>query len=98
MPTMTADRARESERRGEIGEAEVPAWQRREPVAVDPVQYKAWCDDKLAAMMSEPGGVQETAAQGVSGPSSALPHGDAIQASFGRHDVSGVQAHVGGAA
>ncbi|MGK0357869.1 MAG: hypothetical protein ACI9U2_000152 [Bradymonadia bacterium] len=43
-------------------------------------------------------GVQETAAQGVAGSGGALPHLDAIQASFGQHDVSNVQAHVGGAA
>jgi|GEM_PF-5733797 len=75
-----------------------PTWQRRDPVAIDPIQYKAWCDERLASMMAEPIGVQQAAATGVSGPASALPHGDAIQASFGHHDVSGVRAHVGGAA
>jgi len=44
------------------------------------------------------GDVQAIAAQGVSGGGAPLPHGDAIQASFGSHDVSGVRAHVGGAA
>jgi len=34
------------------------------------------------------------AAHGVSGASGALPHLDAVQASFGKHDVSGVQAHT----
>ncbi|HZJ62385.1 MAG TPA: DUF4157 domain-containing protein [Kofleriaceae bacterium] len=42
--------------------------------------------------------VQRAAAYGFSGPVTALPHGAAIQALFGRHDVSGVQAHVGGPA
>jgi hypothetical protein len=42
--------------------------------------------------------VHEIAAQGTQGGGSALPHGDKIQAAFGRHDVSGVQAHTGGAA
>ncbi len=42
--------------------------------------------------------IHEIAAQGTRGSGSALPHGDAIQAAFGRHDVSGVQAHTGGAA
>lgn len=46
----------------------------------------------------ESGLLQRRAAHGVTGPSQALPHRDAIQASFGRHDVSGVQAHVGGRA
>lgn len=41
---------------------------------------------------------QTIAAQGVASGGSALPHGDVIQRSFGRHDVSGVSAHVGGEA
>src|SRR5688572_1482974 len=40
--------------------------------------------------------VQQTAQAGVSGAGTPLPHLDAIQRSFGRHDVSGVSAHVGG--
>lgn len=36
------------------------------------------------------------AAQGVQGGGSQLPHYDRIQASFGHHDVSDVQAHTGG--
>ena len=39
-----------------------------------------------------------SAARGTATTSSALPHGDAIQRSFGRHDVSAIQAHVGGEA
>jgi|GEM_PF-3536502 len=35
---------------------------------------------------------------GVAGAANPLPFGDTIQAAFGAHDVSGVQAHVGGAA
>jgi hypothetical protein len=42
--------------------------------------------------------VQATAARGVAGAGGALPHRATIQALFGRHDVSGVGAHVGGAA
>lgn len=38
------------------------------------------------------------AAQGISGPASPLPHLEQIQRSFGRHDVSQVQAHTGEAA
>ncbi|HUQ01566.1 MAG TPA: DUF4157 domain-containing protein [Kofleriaceae bacterium] len=38
------------------------------------------------------------AAQGVAGGGGALPHRDVIQASFGRHDVGGISAHVGGSA
>jgi hypothetical protein len=40
--------------------------------------------------------VQDTAAQGVSGGGGRLPHANTIQNLFGRHDVSGVEAHVGG--
>ena len=31
----------------------VPDWQRCDPVAIDPVQYKAWCDDKLAGLRGD---------------------------------------------
>lgn len=45
--------------------------------------------------------VHDVAAQGVAGPGSALPHKDAIAASFGAAHapaLDGIQAHVGGAA
>lgn len=42
--------------------------------------------------------VHEAAQRGVAGGGGALPHRDAIQKSFGTHDVSGVKAHVGGEA
>ncbi|TNF24444.1 MAG: DUF4157 domain-containing protein [Deltaproteobacteria bacterium] len=42
--------------------------------------------------------VQRAAAAGVQGGGGAMPHLGAIQQSFGKHDVSGVKAHVGGAA
>ncbi len=42
--------------------------------------------------------IHETAAAGVAGPGAPLPHLDAIQRAFGPHDVTGVRAHVGGAA
>lgn len=40
----------------------------------------------------------QAAEAGVRGSGGALPHIGAIQRAFGRHDVSGVGAHVGGAA
>jgi hypothetical protein len=46
----------------------------------------------------EGGAVQQTAAQGVASGGGPLPHGATIQQLFGRHDVSGIQAHVGGPA
>ena len=42
--------------------------------------------------------VHAAAERGTSGPGGALPHQDRIQRAFGRHDVGGVRAHVGGAA
>ena len=51
-----------------------------------------------AAAASTPEQVHAAAAEGVSGAGGALPHLDAIQQSFGAHDVSSVSAHVGGAA
>ena len=42
--------------------------------------------------------VHAVAAEGVRGAGGTLPHVELIQASFGKHDVSGVNAHVGGPA
>lgn len=65
------------------------------PFGVGPVQAKGGAE----GTSEETGeGVHETAAEGVQGPSQALPHLGKIQSSFGQHDVSGVKAHVGGAA
>ncbi|MCA9514390.1 MAG: DUF4157 domain-containing protein, partial [Myxococcales bacterium] len=50
------------------------------------------------ALSPAAGGVQGAASEGVRGASAPLPHLAAIQASFGRHDVSGVRAQVGGPA
>ncbi|MEZ4403133.1 MAG: T6SS effector amidase Tae4 family protein [Kofleriaceae bacterium] len=44
------------------------------------------------------GEVHGAAARGVDGPGGALPFQDQIQRSFGQYDISGVQAHTGGAA
>jgi len=42
--------------------------------------------------------VHAIADQGLSGAAQRLPHADRIAASFGRHDVSNIRAHVDGAA
>ncbi|MSP63397.1 MAG: DUF4157 domain-containing protein [Myxococcales bacterium] len=39
--------------------------------------------------------VRNAAEQGVAGGGGALPHHDAIQTAFGKHDVSGISAHTG---
>ncbi|HWU89117.1 MAG TPA: DUF4157 domain-containing protein, partial [Kofleriaceae bacterium] len=60
------------------------------------VQFSSSGRDPSAA--SSTGAIQDTAAKGVEGAGSPLPHLDQIQTSFGRHDVTSVQAHVGAAA
>jgi len=42
--------------------------------------------------------VQDIAARGTQGTGGTLPYADKIQAAFGRHDISSVQAYSGGAA
>ncbi len=42
--------------------------------------------------------MRKKASEGLSGGGGGLPHQQAIQESFGRHDVSSVKAHVGGKA
>lgn len=42
--------------------------------------------------------VHEAARSGVSGSGGALPHQEAIQKAFGKHDVSNIGSHVGGRA
>jgi hypothetical protein len=63
---------------------------------LDPVQRVA---EATALGLTDPAAVHAAAARGTSGPATTLPHADAIQRSFGPdHDVSGIQAHVGGGA
>lgn len=50
------------------------------------------------AIAREVGSMQAVAQRGVRGGGGALPFREQIQASFGRHDVSGIQAHTGGEA
>src|SRR5262249_5149146 len=42
--------------------------------------------------------VHAIARSGTAGSGGALPYRDQIQRAFGRHDVSGIQAHIGGPA
>ena len=58
-----------------------------------PLQLRAATGGADAA--AAPGAAQAVADEGMSGGASALPHQDAIQRSFGRHDVGQVRAHVG---
>jgi hypothetical protein len=61
-------------------------------LAAAPVQLAAGADG--AAQDGD--AVQQAAAQGIVGGGGPLPHGDTIRQAFGRHDVSGIEAHVGG--
>jgi hypothetical protein len=54
--------------------------------------------DPLTTQFRGGGEVHEAAAAGLGGGGGRLPHLDAIQASFGGHEVGGVSAHVGGQA
>lgn len=51
----------------------------------------------LSEELGEPD-VPAIAQHGVAGSGGSLPHLDRVQRAFGKHDVSGVTAHVGGAA
>ena len=60
-------------------------------LGVGNVQFKG-------APVTNPSDVQAIAAQGLQGSAQPLPHLDTIQASFGAHDVTNVEAHIGGPA
>ena len=65
-----------------------------------PVQRRAAGDAQDSSSGNPPGAgdVHAAAAHGTSGGGTSLPHLDTIQRLFGRHDVSHVQAYVGGTA
>lgn len=54
--------------------------------------------DSSATPHANPQTAADAARRGVSDPGQPLPHRDAIQQLFGRHDVQGVSAHIGGEA
>lgn len=43
----------------------------------------------------DPAAVRASAQRGIATPASPLPHAETIQRLFGRHDISGIQAHTG---
>lgn len=65
--------------------------------AAAPVQRSASASTKQVERADGPA-VQQAAAWGITDRGSSLPHADTIQRLFGRHDVSGIEAHVGGPA
>jgi len=54
--------------------------------------------DGPPARAPTPGVIQRAARQGLNNADRPLPHGEEIQASFGRHDVSEVRTSIGGTA
>ena len=59
-------------------------------------RYAGVIQKRAKGSASSEDGVHDIAQEGVSGSSSPLPYGDTVQSSFGRFDISGVNAHVGG--
>lgn len=51
-----------------------------------------------AALAADAGAIHAAADEGTRGAGAPLPHAEAIQRAFGRHDVGDVEAHVGGRA
>jgi Domain of unknown function (DUF4157) len=83
------DRKRDKSKPGTAAGSSQSAGEARSGRAAGPVQARA--SDGMA--VGAPG-VHDAAAQGISGSAGSLPHGAAIQHSFGHHDVSSVQAHT----
>lgn len=69
-----------------------PIVQRRSANADDPFGLH------LVDAPASPDAVHAAAAEGLTDAATALPHLDVIQRAFGRHDITGLRAHVGGAA
>ncbi len=96
---MRYDRRGEEQRGGEAGEAA-----RASKIGASTLVQALGGDMSAkvgAGTLAGPAGgeaIHEAAAAGVAGGGGPLPHLDLIQQSFGRHDVSGVEAHVGGPA
>ena len=62
------------------------------------IQTKPTVTEPGSELAQRSGAIGETAERGLRGSAGELPHLEKIQRAFGRHDVSGVRAHVGGPA
>lgn len=81
----------EAQKKSEPGHKPVDAVQKKEKSSLSGMDFAS--QEKALA----PGGdVHAQAQAGVAGGGQQMPFLDKIQASFGRHDVSGTRAHVGG--
>ena len=70
----------------------------RMPASASSIARSVITQLKAAGSAPAPEDIHALAEQGTRGLGGAVPHADAIQRSFGHHDISGVRAHVGGAA
>jgi hypothetical protein len=71
----------------------LPAIAAAVPTSAEPMAVQAKTDG--SASKNEMEIIHEAAARGTSGPGGSLPYRDQIQKSFGKHNVSQVQAHTG---
>src|SRR5438105_4602455 len=88
--------ARDPDAGGPPGEERAP--QRYEPPAGYAAHYGIQFRREPSGAGERVKDVHAAADRGLSGSAGALPHLDVVQRSFGRHDVGGIEAHVGGPA
>jgi hypothetical protein len=88
VPDTARDKLRNSA--GTVGYEEASAMLSPSSKPLSPVQAKGSNVQKK--------NIHNVAAEGVKDSGGSLPHAHAIQEAFGQHDVSGIDAHVGGAA
>ncbi len=93
VPATTEPRAEESQGDGEDASRQTPYEVTPAATPARSVHPDGALDPSL-----DPNTVHRAAESGVAGGGDTLPHFDAIQHSFGHHDVTGVRAHVGGPA
>ena len=103
---------RERDKTGQVGAGREPAAQESAPGSMPQalvdrfgpmgalrfIQRRRQQGKAQAAARESTAAVQAAAREGISGAAGPLPHRDAIQKSFGRHDVSQVKAHADPAA
>jgi len=93
MSVYTDVAAQPAHSRANRSEAGADRTSRRSPVGEGHAAQAA-----ALSPFSQPGYAAQQAALGFSGSGGTLPYADIIQQAFGRHDVSRIDAHIGGAA
>jgi hypothetical protein len=97
LPSAEPNNVIDASTRFDAGRAPSPidqpaVWDEQRSTIEDAVQRRA------SGAPSQDVDIPRVAAAGVTGAGERLPHLEAIQRSFGAHDVSGISSHVGGAA